>query len=539
MPTTPMNANDEIMISVYLKRDAHENGMTLQEYTDGVIAGTQPILDHDAFVYQFGATDDAIDLVVEWASTNSLTVVEAHHGTATVKLSGTADQFNRLFNIDLQTVTDNLGRTYHMCPTTPTIPTDIDDVISMILGFDNSMLFSNNAVEFDPTIQDPEINNPNVYPTKVAVNPIQVATAYNLPIGDGYGGCIGILELSYPLPGYYSGYTTSDVNLTFSRIGLTAPTITTTIVDSAVTTSTSDAESMLDIYCAGAVAPKAKIAYYLAPNSGQGFLDGILAVANDTTNKPSALSISWGGNEFSDYLNSGFQACVAMGITCFVSSGDAGSANHTIDSYPTTNAYQISAGGTSIYLNPNNSLDTETSWSSNGGASGGGISGVVSLPSWQTGLTYTSYSTSTGSGSAITLPRRGTPDVSAPADPSTGYQFYVNGILRQVGGTSAASPFLAGMTVRLNTLLGKRIGFANPTFYANPGAFNDITVGNNALTQNGYITTAGWDAVTGLGSPNGPAIYKLYKTGSTYPKLTYGIRPTAGATYPRRPTGLR
>jgi kumamolisin len=534
MTRTPAT-DQEIMISVYLKRDTHDNGMTLQEYTDGVIAGTQPVLDHDAFVYQFGATDDAIDLVTEWATLHELTVVEAHHGTATVKLLGIASQFNNIFGISLISVAD-IDRTYITFDGKLTIPSEIDDVVDFILGLDNSTLFFQNATEYDPSSESLDINSPNAYPTKAAVTPIQVATAYNLPSGDGYGGCVGLVALTSS--GYRSGYTTSDVASSFSRIGLAAPKITTVIVDGAATTSTSDSESMLDIYCAGAVVPKANIAYYLAPNSSQGFLDCILSAANDTTNRPSALGISWGGTEVSDYLISGFQACVTQGITCFTAAGDNGANNYIVDSYPTTNAYQISAGGTSIYLNPNNSLSNETAWSNGGG----GVSNVVSLPTWQAGLKFTSYaSVGNVTGIPSNLAYRGYPDVSAPADPSTGYQFYVNGVLTQYGGTSASAPFLAGMITRLNVLTGKRIGFANAIFYANTSSFNDLTVGNNAGVQSGYLTTAGWDAVTGLGSPKGTEIYKLYKTGPTYPRPTYGFRSAnaglTGSLFPRINTG--
>ena len=64
--TTPKNPADIILISVYLKRDLHENGMTLKEYVDGIIAEDQPILSHDEYVYQFGSTEEATILVSEF-----------------------------------------------------------------------------------------------------------------------------------------------------------------------------------------------------------------------------------------------------------------------------------------------------------------------------------------------------------------------------------------------------------------------------------------------------------------------------------------
>ena len=519
--------NEQVLISVYLKRDTHDNGMTLQEYSDAVVAGEQPILGHEAFVYQFGATEDSIVLVTSWAAANNLTVVEALSGTATVKLLGTADQFNKLFNINLQTITDT-DRTYISHGGNIIVPSEITEIVDFILGLDNSVVFRSHAV-----VNEPITDITTAYPTTAYMDPPKVATAYSLPAGNGYGETIAILELSYA--GGWSGFTTNDVNLQAALLGLPAPEITTVIVDNALTTATSDSESMLDITCAWGVAPKAKLIYYLAPNSSQGFLDCILAVANDSTNNPSVLSISWGADEFSDYLTSGFTACVARGITCFASSGDAG-ANNLTCLYPATSPYVVSSGGTTIFLNADNTLNYETAWNTGGG----GVSAFITLPSWQSGLTYTNYSNNTGTyNTATVLTHRGFPDVSAPSNPQTGYRVFVNGLLYGVGGTSAASPFLAGMVARLNALLGKRIGFANPTFYNNPSIFRDITTGSNARSLQGYITTPGWDAVTGLGAPIGTSIYQLYHTGSTFPKQNYGFRPKSGPTYPRKTTGAR
>ena len=525
----------ETTISIYLKRDKHDNGMSLKEYADAIAAGTQPILSHDEFTYQFGTVQDQLNLVIEWASRNGLTIISSNAATATVKVSGAAEQFNPLFGITLKTAKTDDGYDYQTYDGTITIPTDIDDVVQIIMGFDNKPILRNRAVIFNPT--ESQIVNPQAYPTKVAVTPIQVANAYNVPAGDGYGGCVGILE--FTSGGYVIGYNAADINGSFTRIGLTPPTVVDVLVNGATRSETSDGETMLDIYCAGGVVPKAKIVVYTAPNSGQGFIDAILATSTDTTNMPSAIGISWGADEngtYGDYLTSAFQACVAVGITCFSSAGDAG-ANNLVPDYPATNAYQIACGGTALYLN-NGLWEVEEAWTTNG-AGGGGISGFITRPSWQDGLTYTTIMAG-GTGSPTALPFRGYPDVSAPGDPATGYQFYLNSVLVQYGGTSAGAPFLAGMLCRLTQLWGRRTSFANTLFYANTQAFTDITVGNNrAGYTTGYTTTAGWDACTGLGSPKGDEIYKLFHTGSTYPKLNYGFRPVTGAVYPRKTTGVR
>jgi kumamolisin len=97
---------------------------------------------------------------------------------------------------------------------------------------------------------------------------------------------------------------------------------------------------------------------------------------------------------------------------------------------------------------------------------------------------------------------RGVPDVSGNADPDTGYNMRVDGADTVVGGTSAVAPLWAGLIARINGAKGGPVGFINPWLYGARTALRDITQGNNG----DYATAAGWDACTGLGSPNGARI---------------------------------
>jgi kumamolisin len=96
------------------------------------------------------------------------------------------------------------------------------------------------------------------------------------------------------------------------------------------------------------------------------------------------------------------------------------------------------------------------------------------------------------------------PDVSGDADPETGYQVLVDGQPQVIGGTSAVAPLWAGLTALMNESLGRPVGFLQPLLYASSAqaAFHDITQGNNQ----GYNAGPGWDACSGLGSPNGTAL---------------------------------
>ena len=534
MTTVAKPLSDIIVISLYLVRDTHENGMTLQEYADAVISGEQPILGHEEFVYQFGATDENLNKAVAWAAENDLTVVEAHHGQSVVKVEGTVESFNNIFKINLQDVTEE-GRTYMIYDIEPTIPKNMRSIIENVPGFDQSFLATKHLIKADV------VSNPDT-----AVTPVQMATAYNVPSGNGNGATIAIFELglNYTVGGdYREGWYYPDVNASFNRIGVTPPTITTVSVTSGGTVpyfhTNSSVESMLDIYCAGAVAPGAKLVYYISPNTGtQSINDNINAAVNDTVNNPSVISISWGIGDGTQF-DGAFQAAIVKGITCFVSSGDSG-ANNLNMQYSCCSQYMISAGGTTVVLNGSNQITSEVAWS----GSGGGSSASITLPSWQSGLTATTKTAST-TGTPTAITKRSIPDISAPADPNTGFQFYAGGsssivgTLSQYGGTSAAAPLLAGIWARLNQQLGQRIPFNMTTWYSNASLFNDIVSGDNRDGYTtGYITTAGWDPVTGLGSPKVDQIYKYFHTGSTFPKQNYGFR-TTGPVYPRKTTGAR
>ena len=112
-------------------------------------------------------------------------------------------------------------------------------------------------------------------------------------------------------------------------------------------------------------------------------------------------------------------------------------------------------------------------------------------------------------------PGRGVPDVAGNADPQTGYRVIVGGQEFPIGGTSAVAPLWAGLIALFNQSLtakgGNPVGFLNPLIYgplAGTAAFHDITEGNNDIDGklSKYSAGQGWDACTGMGSPNGAQI---------------------------------
>jgi kumamolisin len=96
------------------------------------------------------------------------------------------------------------------------------------------------------------------------------------------------------------------------------------------------------------------------------------------------------------------------------------------------------------------------------------------------------------------------PDVAGDADPETGYNVFVDGQQTVIGGTSAVAPLWAGLLALINQSLGTNAGYINPLLYSAKveHTFHDVTSGSNG----DYSAGPGWDACTGLGSPDGAAL---------------------------------
>jgi len=292
-----------------------------------------------------------------------------------------------------------------------------------------------------------------------------------------------------------------------------------------------DAEADLDICVSGSAAPGANIAMYFSNGDAQGWIDLIQRVATPQSGDPVChiLSCSWfisGGDDSATLQNWGvsssdvgsisaaIQTAAANGLTILVASGDWGSDSQVGDGaahviYPASDPYVLGVGGTTvgnIGRNNNPLAFDEYVWNDDTGATGGGVSDHFALPSYQQHVSVpNSVNDSSHSG-------RGVPDVAANASGNSGYTLYLGGHSVVVGGTSAAAPLWAGLLAVINAALGSHVGFINPSLYAfGESVFNDIIAPPGPLDNGyngapGYPAGAGWDACTGLGSPNGQAI---------------------------------
>jgi kumamolisin len=375
------------------------------------------------------------------------------------------------------------------------LPASLTGAVEAVLGLDNRPQAQPHfRVRQQPAAATAAAAAPSSY------TPPQVAAAYQFPAkASGAGQTIGILELG-------GGYRAADLTAYFKALGLPAPAITTVKVNGGKNApskaSSADTEVMLDIEVAAAVAPGAKLAVYFSPNTDQGFIDAISTAVHDAANKPSVLSISWGGLESSwtaqsmKALDAACQSAAALGVTVTVAAGDNGSTDggtgDNVD-FPGSSPHVLCCGGTKLDAN-GATIVSEVVWNElalKDGATGGGVSNVFPLPAWQANAKVPKATTSAGG--------RGVPDVCGDADPITGYAIRVDGGNTVVGGTSAVAPLWAGLVAVANAQLGAQVGFIQPAVYAAKAAsaFNDITVGNNG----GFSAGPGWDACTGLGSP--------------------------------------
>ena len=163
----------------------------------------------------------------------------------------------------------------------------------------------------------------------------------------------------------------------------------------------------------------------------------------------------------------------------------------------------MGCGGTR--LGGGSANDPESVWNSNGGGTGGGISGLFPVPAYQAGIDLPA--SANGSGKT----GRGVPDVAGDADPDTGYRIVVDGQVEVIGGTSAVAPLWAGLFALVAEAAGKPVGQPHAQLYAHPAAFQDVLSGDNRSGNIGYVATEGWDACTGLGTPKAADIIGLFR----------------------------
>jgi kumamolisin len=457
-----------------------------------------------------GASAEDIAKVEAFAREQGLDVREVSRARRSVLLSGTIEALNKAFGVTLMNY-DHPSGSYRGRTGPVHVPDELASIVQAVLGLDNRPQ-STPKFRIHPTAQKGATSARAAAST--SFTPPQLARLYDFPTGlDGSGQCIAIVELG-------GGSTDSDLKAYFAELGIPLPKVTSIGVDGAGNhpagnANSADGEVMLDIEVAAAIAPRAEIVVYYAPNTDRGFLDAITTAVHDTTHKPSVISISWGAPE-SDWtpqamqaFDQSFQDAGALGVTICCASGDNGSSDMPQNpdgkahvDFPASSPFVLGCGGTHLDASTMG-ITAEVAWNDTpgGGAGGGGVSDVFALPAWQA---HAKVPPSANPGGHV---GRGVPDVCGDASPRSGYIVRVDGTQAVFGGTSAVAPLWAGLIALMNQHFGHPVGYLNPLIYGlAPAAsgFRDIMSGGNGA----YKAGPGWDACTGLGSPDGAKLMK-------------------------------
>ncbi len=553
-----MAAAQQVHVDVALKvRDQ----AALTAYLDGLANRKSPYFHHFLAKGQFGPLFGPTLAQVQ-AVSDALKAAGLSPGAVTsdrlmIPVTATAAQLERAFGVSLIDYRLPGGRVAYANDTAPKIAASVAPVVQGVLGLDDLYQAQPQSLERAPAgpAQRPSLSDlPKASKAQPAAtgpkacsaasdtwpNTIDVFAGYYgmsqlYGLGDlGQGQKIALLELEPNLP--------SDVRAYESCYGISTP-VNYVEVDGGPGSAPTSEETALDIDVAAGLAPDATIDVYQAPNDSVGIPDSITAFVASDTEK--TMSISWA---LCEELSSSAEeqadenaayAADAQGQTILAAAGDTGSsgclrgdasdADLNI-SVPADTPYIDSVGGTGFDSSGNEVVWNESAISD--GAGSGGLSTAWCMPDYQyqpsiPGIfdgetdTYPVCADSVDSQGYV----RETPDISANADPESGYVIYYDGSWQVWGGTSAASPLLAALAALTDASpycsaygSGPAGVFPQALYFvaaadatsiysgAYPQVLRDITSGNNDYTPGGYTgglyqATTGYDLASGLGAP--------------------------------------
>lgn len=500
----PLDENTQLDVTVQLKSKASDQEM--EQMLKEIALGKRPKLSDEEFAEKFGAPKESLEQLKKFAEVYDLKVKEADLRSGRVVLSGTAKCFSEAFKTKISEYEQN-GVSTRERSGALFVPKAVAKNIEGVFGIENRPQVNPRISEVKPLVESNSADDK-------AYRPDEIADAYNFPKGTtGKGQAVAILQFG-------GGINLENEASYYKHHGLKVPDIRVLEISGAKSAVgkhlPADREASLDSQVIGTVAPDAKQTLIYAPNSEQGFVDAIGRAAfpkeNELENQ--AISISW-GQSIEQWTEQGkrnmqlaFKKASLKGISIFAASGDDGAPNGNkagklhVD-YPAADPYVTGVGGTRLFIK-DGLRDQEVTWNDRFGATGGGIS-PHAVPDYQNDLPKVTMKELKG---------RGVPDISAHASSFGGYKIRVRGQDEVAGGTSAASPLFAALSLRLNEGLGgkKTVGFMNPFLYQQAMSgkgdfFNDITSGDNK----GYEAGKGWDPVTGWGSINGEKLLEAYK----------------------------
>ncbi|MFC0434027.1 protease pro-enzyme activation domain-containing protein [Kutzneria buriramensis] len=517
--TGSVDADQQMKVAVSLNyRDAAGLDAFLARVNNPSSAEYHHYLTSEQFVARFAPTQAQVDQVRAYLQGKGLTVTDVASNRMLIDASGPVKTVQSAFATSESRYHDNkTNKDFTANDTAPSVDSSVAGLIGGVTGL-------NNHYQMHSYTQAPKAGAP-----KVGSGPGGGYTAQELRSAygvnslvsggtDGSGQSIAMLEFSH--------FTQSNISTYDQQYATGSPTPTVVKVDGGDDDTAGDGvtEVELDIEVAHAIAPKANVAVYEAPNSDQGEID---MWNKFVTDKVSVVSSSWGSCELDDTastetaVDNVAKQGAAQGQTFLSAAGDSGAydcyrhsgtqspnANNLAVDFPGSDPYVTSVGGTSLSEGSGGSYAGETVWNegSTKWAGGGGVSSKFARPSWQTGPGVSTSSL------------RQVPDVSANAQ---NYSIYTVGQWTYVGGTSAATPFWASVLTLANQQAvaagHAKVGQVNSTLYQLGSSssygtlFHDITSGDNLH----YSAAANFDEASGWGSPKADALVPNLSGGGT------------------------
>ena len=582
--TTAANAGDNIGFRVYL---AWNNPSALEALAQAVSNPTSSnygsYLTPAQFRQQFAPSQAQVGTVQAWLRSQGFTVEYTPQNNHYVSAEGTVAQAAAAFGATFGMYSIH-GLTLRSPAAEVSIPDTLAGVVSGVIGLDDSaqLVHTNHTtgdapppaafVSAEPCssywgqqqavgFTDPYGKGPLPY-APCGYTPQQIKGAYGLGSTglDGSGQTVAIIDA------YAAPTIVADVDQWSINRGI--PTLHGGQFSQVVAPGTYHhpekglkqdpqgwyGEETLDVEAVHGMAPGADIVFVGAPNNFQD-LDAAL---NHVVDRGLAQIVSNSYGFDTELLAPGFikpfedtilQGAIE-GIGIYFSSGDNGDESlvegYITTDWPASSPFVTAVGGTTLAVGSTNNYLFETGWGTDTSSwtgttwspappgtwfygGGGGVSQIFAEPFYQAGVVPSAVFTAQGrTGRAV-------PDVSANADPNTGYligetQTFPDGTVKyseyRLGGTSLACPLVAGIMALADQSIGKPHGFANPVFYSHPGAFTDVVspASTVAVVRTNYVnsidasgglsyvlrtanqtlslqTTPGYDDVTGLGSP--------------------------------------
>ena len=558
-PAGELDTSERAELTLVLRRRA--------ELGADVITGPT-VLSSAELAERYGADPADIDLVSQTLTGRGLEITAVTPASRRIKVAATLGELASAFGVTLQQVrsTGPGGQvvTHRYRVGDLYIPAALDGVVLAVLGLDTRPQFrahfraAGSAAAAQGTSYSPnQVADLYGFPADTTgagqtIAVIELGGGFSTSDLDTYFGGLGIAVPSISAvgvdgasnaPGSDPTGADVEVNLDIDVIGAAAPGATQVVYFA----PNSGDQGFVDAISDAAQASPAPIAISISWGQSED---------------------SWTAQGLAS-MNAAIADAATLGITVCVAAGDNGSGDGVTDGevhvdFPASSPYALGCGGTKLVADPTSgTISSEVVWNETAageGAGGGGVSDQFALPSWQatagvparasrsgTGTSRTggehhrhedgadaagdsglaagassgsggasasssggASASSSGGASASSSGGRGVPDVAGNADPTTGYQVYADGKAQVVGGTSAVAPLWAALIGRLAQATGQRFGLIQPTLYAGitPGTdvagFNDITSGNNGA----YSAGPGWDACTGLGSPEGAVLLK-------------------------------